>query len=62
VGDGDHLRWDSARTSRSPSAAARHATLVFVLGLGAFGMVCAALVFTPLAPDADGTYTIGGIR
>jgi hypothetical protein len=45
-----------------PERCARLRTLVFVLALGAFGLMCAALVFSPFAPDADGSYTIGGIR
>ncbi len=45
-----------------PERYARLRTLVFVLALGAFGAFCAALVFTPFAPDADGTYTIAGMR
>ena len=33
----------------------------FVLFLGAFGVVCAALALAPSAPGADGTYAIGGV-
>ena len=35
--------------------------LAFMLFMATFGLVCAALTFTPLHPAADGTYTIGGI-
>ena len=45
-----------------PERCARLRTLVFVLALGTFGGFCAALVFTPFTPDADGTYTIAGIH
>ena len=34
---------------------------IFAVFMGAFGMVCAALTFTPIHPAADGTWTIGGI-
>jgi hypothetical protein len=36
-------------------------TLTFALFMAAFGTVCAALMFTPFHPDADGTYRIGGV-
>jgi hypothetical protein len=45
-----------------PERCARLRTLVLVLALGTFGAFCAALVFTPFAPDPEGTYTIGGIH
>ena len=35
--------------------------LAFMMFMGAFGGVCAALAFTPFHPATDGTYTIGGI-
>jgi predicted small integral membrane protein len=36
-------------------------TFVFAFAICAFGLVCAALAFTPFVADADGTYAIGGI-
>ncbi len=35
--------------------------LAFMLFMATFGLVCAALMFTPFHPDSDGTYRIGGI-
>jgi hypothetical protein len=35
--------------------------LAFMLFMATFGLVCAALLFTPFHPDSDGTYRIGGI-
>ena len=37
-------------------------SLAFTIFMAAFGVVCAALTFTPLHPDADGAHTIGGIK
>ena len=36
-------------------------TLAFAFFMAAFGAFCAALMFTPFHPDADGTYHIGGV-
>jgi hypothetical protein len=36
-------------------------SLAFAVFMATFGAFCAALAFTPLRPDADGTYAIGGI-
>jgi hypothetical protein len=36
-------------------------TLMFALFMATFGIVCAALMFTPFHPDADGSYHIGGV-
>jgi hypothetical protein len=36
-------------------------SLALVVFMGAFGTVCAALAFAPLAVDRDGRYTIGGV-
>ncbi len=44
-----------------PDSWPRLRTLTFALFMAAFGVVCAALTFTPLHPDADGTYRIGGV-
>jgi hypothetical protein len=45
-----------------PDSWPRLRTLAFALFMAAFGVVCAALAFTPLHPDADGTYRIGGVE
>jgi hypothetical protein len=45
-----------------PERYVRTRTLVFALAMGAFGLVCAALALTPIVPDADGAYAIGGIH
>ena len=42
--------------------APRLRTFAFAVWIGAFGIACAAVALTPFAPEADGTYTIGGIR
>jgi membrane associated rhomboid family serine protease len=44
-----------------PDTWPRLRTLAFALFMAAFGVVCAALTFTPFHPDADGTYRIGGV-
>jgi hypothetical protein len=44
-----------------PDRWARLRQLAFMLFMAAFGLVCAALMFTPFHPDSDGTYRIGGI-
>lgn len=36
-------------------------TLAFVLWIGAFGLMCAALALMPFHPEADGTYAIAGV-
>jgi hypothetical protein len=36
-------------------------SLAFAVFMAAFGVVCAAIAFTSFHPDADSTYSIGGI-
>jgi len=36
-------------------------TLSMTLFMAAFGVMCAAMTFTPFHPDPDGTYTIAGV-
>jgi len=47
----------SALSDRWP----RLRSLAFMLFMATFGLVCAALVFTPFQPDPDGTYRIAGV-
>ena len=44
-----------------PDSWPRLRTLSFSAYMAAFGLVCAALAFSPLHPSADGTVTIGGV-
>jgi hypothetical protein len=44
-----------------PDSWPRLRTLSFSGFMAAFGLVCAALTFSPRHPSADGTFTIGGI-
>ena len=45
-----------------PERCPRLRSLAFLLFIGTFGVICAALMLAPFAPDLDGTYMIGGIR
>ena len=44
-----------------PQSWPRLRALSFAVFMATFGLVCAALAFTPLHPASDGTWTIGGI-
>jgi hypothetical protein len=44
-----------------PESWPRMRALFFALFMATFGLVCAALAFTPLHPAPDGTWTIGGV-
>ena len=45
-----------------PESWPRLRTLAMTLFMAAFGVMCAAMTFTPFHPDPDGTYTIAGIK
>ena len=45
-----------------PDSWPRLRTLALTLSMAAFGVMCAAMTFTPFHPDPDGTYTIAGVR
>jgi hypothetical protein len=44
-----------------PESWPRMRTLSFAVFMATFGLICAALAFTPLHPGPDGTWTIGGV-
>jgi hypothetical protein len=44
-----------------PDSWPRLRTFALTVFMATFGTICAALALTPLHPDADGTYRIGGV-
>ncbi|HEY3255776.1 MAG TPA: hypothetical protein VGJ91_17580, partial [Polyangiaceae bacterium] len=44
-----------------PESLPRLRALAFAAFMAAFGLVCAALAFTPSHPAPDGTWTLGGV-
>jgi hypothetical protein len=44
-----------------PDSWPRTRTLAFAVFFATFGLICAAVVFSPMHPAADGTVSIGGV-
>lgn len=44
-----------------PDSWPRSRTVAFVVFFATFGLICAAVVFSPLHPACDGTLAIGGV-